>query len=288
MGRSSLGVFATHSGATYWEFATEAIAANIQPEHETQSSTFVYLFHNKSSIYQVWPDIASILEYRRLHSMPYVKLTNNVMHGTFGAVASTSLNDRVGRLSAYVSVKKDFSLLDFSVPRREIEQIYFNKERSMDCDINHMQCILDVSKNRRGIIVQRSNGSVEFWEDRQPKSPSVIYVSEESLNNLPSSPHPPVVEWPMQSMVAICHVRCRAVLISRLETGEPVNVLEYPDCCKYERHRKIIFRSEWSFDRSLPSPPGPILATIDVRTIKFFYKTFDTAFVRNLNSSYSC
>nr|CDS31495.1 hypothetical protein HmN_000363300 [Hymenolepis microstoma] len=270
--------FHIQSGRTYWKFATEAMSPNIQPENETESSHFVYLFHNRSAIYRVGQSLSRVLTYTRLQTMPHVELGRNDIMGEFGAVASTSLYDFIGRLSAYVSVSENFSLLDFSAPGREMEQIHFNGGNYTGNDIHYMQCILDVSKNRRGIVVQRKNGTVELWDDRQPKFPSVTYISAKYGSDFYCSPHPPVVEWPMQSMIAACPSHCMSVLISRLETGEPINVLDYPDCCKYGRQRKIIFRSEWNFDRNSPSPPGPLFwlrptfprPTVPILPVRFY------------------
>ncbi|VDO04668.1 unnamed protein product [Rodentolepis nana] len=267
------------SNWTNFKFVTEAVSPDIPPKIGTQSTQIACLIHNSSIIYRLVRSLRQVLTYNCLNCMPYVKLTENTLVGQFGAMASTSLYDRVDALSAYVSVNEDFSLLNLSAPSREIEQINF-RTRKYTCgnSISYMQCILDVSKNRRGIVVQRCNGGVELWDDRQPKCPSVIYIPDVPCYDISLVPHPPVVEWPMQSMIALSPARCRSILLCRLETGEPINVLEYPGGFNNESYQKIIFRSEWNFDRCSPCPPGPLFwfrpsfsrLTVPILPVRFY------------------
>ena len=74
-------------------------------------------------------------------------------------------------------------------------------EISNKSEIFHLQSLFSSEHNRKGVIIRRRDGEVEFREDRQPNGPSVIY--KHSLLSTPSATSGrSVVDLPRQSCVA--------------------------------------------------------------------------------------
>ncbi|CDI97626.1 hypothetical protein EmuJ_000141600 [Echinococcus multilocularis] len=156
--------------------------------------------------------------------MPRVSLSK-FSQPIFTAVGSAAYLQNMRKLDAYVAVGKAFSLLSFTSAKSELELIRFGGADASD--IAHLQCLLSPNNERSGVIVGRVDGSVELWEDRQPKSAAVVY--KESKGAVESGlPPRPVVDFPSHSFVATAMEKCGAIGIWQLQTGELVNILECP------------------------------------------------------------
>ena len=193
------------------------------------------------------------------------------------AVARVNNADMHSRVTAYVAAGKAFSLFQFHILAIPIftlpqELIAFANPAESN-KITHMQCLHSHNNDRSGVVVRRSDGSIELWEDRQPKSPAVVYKSPPRGPSLCSGP--PVVDTPSHSYLAAPLNNCRAVGVWRLQTGELLNILEIPG---YMLRRSsdyypiaLVMRSRWGWGGSSWPFCGPVLLAIQGRFVNFFY-----------------
>eukprot|EP00108_Taenia_solium_P000360 TsM_000555000 transcript=TsM_000555000 gene=TsM_000555000 len=246
-----------------------ALSMDSFPRREEDS---VIMFYNRRTISSFGSQIVPLLTLSELQTMPHVSLSNYSSPATFTAVGSASYLENMGKLDAYVSVGKAFSLLSFTSSRRERELISFGGVSA--AEIVHLQCLLSIDNKRSGVIVGRVDGSVELWDDRQPKSAAVIY--RESRGAVKDGmPPQPVVDCPSHSFVATAMEKCGAIGIWQLQTGEMVNILECPGWTKqsllFFRPPQLVMRSYWGHGEGRSSSCGPVLIAIHDRFAEFFY-----------------
>ncbi|KAL5109130.1 hypothetical protein TcWFU_006793 [Taenia crassiceps] len=177
----------------------------------------VIMFYNHRTISSFGSQIAPLLTISELQTMPRVSLSKYLSHATFTAVGSASYFENMRKLDAYVSVGKAFSLLSFTSARRERELISFGDADG--AEIVHLQCLLSSNDKRSGVIVGRADGSVELWDDRQPKSAAVTYRETKGAVKGGTPPRP-VVDCPSHSFVATAIEKYGAIGIWQLQTGE--------------------------------------------------------------------
>lgn len=224
-----------------------------------------YLFFNKKRIYSLREkDLKVELSYQQLRDMPNVTLGHDRGGKRyFNALASASNYDCSHNLLAYLAVRKKFSLVNFSAPK--IELITFGDATGQNhCNtVTYIQCLLREGNERYGIIVQRDNKLVEMWDDRQPRSPCLVFESP-SLTR-------PAVELPLQSMIALHQILEESVKLYSLRTGECVNTMKYPQGQCADLLPQMVFRTPWFYNGNEPCPPGPaVMISFSSKSEYFF------------------
>ncbi|KAH9284952.1 hypothetical protein ECG_03316 [Echinococcus granulosus] len=231
----------------------------------------VVMFHNHRIISAFGSKLVPLLSLSELLKMPRVSLSK-FSQPIFTAVGSAAYLQNMRKLDAYVAVGKAFSLLSFTSAKSELELIRFGGADASD--IAHLQCLLSPNNERSGVIVGRVDGSVELWEDRQPKSAAVIYKESKGAVERGLPPRP-VVDYPSHSFVATAMEKCGAIGIWQLQTGELVNILECPawvgNKLLFCRPPQLVMRSYWGLEDGKSSSCGPVLIAIHDKLVDFFY-----------------
>ncbi|KAH9284955.1 hypothetical protein ECG_03315 [Echinococcus granulosus] len=232
----------------------------------------IVMFYNHWTISTYGSKLENLLTISELQTMPHVSLSSYHSQPAFTAVGSAAYLLNTRKQDAYVAVGKAFSLLSFTSAKSELELIRFGGADASD--IAHLQCLLSPNNERSGVIVGRVDGSVELWEDRQPKSAAVVY--KESKGALESSMPPrPVVDYPSHSFVATTMRECNSIGIWHLQTGELVNLFEWSEWSTDELFvsgpPQLVMRTQWTHEEGKPSFEGPVLMAIHKNYADFFY-----------------
>lgn len=232
----------------------------------------VIMFYNRRTISSFGTQLVPLLTLPELQTMPHMSLSKCSSYASFTAMGSASYFENMRKLDAYVSVGKAFSLLSFTSSKRERELVSFGGANASE--IVHLQCLLSTDNKRSGVIVGRVDGSVELWDDRQPKSAAVIYRESKGAVK-DGMPPQPVVDYPSHSFVATAMEKCGAIGIWHLQTGELVNILECPGWKRNSllllRPPQLVMRSYWGHGEGRSSSCGPVLIAIYDRCADFFY-----------------
>ncbi|EUB56632.1 hypothetical protein EGR_08493 [Echinococcus granulosus] len=245
---------------------------------ETDSASILHMISDQSLFCELRRIISAfgsklvpLLSLSELLKMPRVSLSK-FSQPIFTAVGSAAYLQNMRKLDAYVAVGKAFSLLSFTSAKSELELIRFGGADASD--IAHLQCLLSPNNERSGVIVGRVDGSVELWEDRQPKSAAVIYKESKGAVERGLPPRP-VVDYPSHSFVATAMEKCGAIGIWQLQTGELVNILECPawvgNKLLFCRPPQLVMRSYWGLEDGKSSSCGPVLIAIHDKLVDFFY-----------------
>nr|CDS30519.1 Mariner Mos1 transposase [Hymenolepis microstoma] len=154
---------------------------------------------------------------------PFYKLHHQSL---ITAVGVASAFEESRNISIYIAKGNRFSLLPLKATRRKTGLIDF-MEASNKSKIFHLQCLLSPNNDRKGVLLRRRDGQIEFWDDRQPKWPAVVYQGSLISSNAPQGGHP-VVDFPQQFYVAASVGDQKVIRLWKLQTGELMNVLEGP------------------------------------------------------------
>ncbi|VDM33906.1 unnamed protein product [Hydatigera taeniaeformis] len=232
----------------------------------------VIMFYNRRTISSLGPRLVPLLTLSELRKMPHVSLSKYLPHASFTAMGNACCAGTTRRLDAYVSVGKAFSLLSFTSARRERELISFGDVSASR--ITHLQCLLSADNKRSGIIVGRVDGSVELWDDRQPRRAAVTYKESKEVVKSGIPPNP-VVDCPSHSFVATAMEKYGAIGVWQLQTGELMDVLECPGWAENSlllcKPPQLVIHSHWGLGNGKSSPFGPVLIAIYDRFADFFY-----------------
>ncbi|KAM7534936.1 hypothetical protein Aperf_G00000104243 [Anoplocephala perfoliata] len=203
--------------------------------------------------------IPNRLPFCRLHRQPGMT-----------AVGIANAFEESRNLSTYVAKGTNFSFLPLKTSNRSRGYIDFAETSSMS-NIFHLQCMLSPNNDRKGVILRRRDGQIEFWEDRQPKKPVVIYCDSQ-MDSTTQAGHP-VIDFPCQSYVAAATGDNETIRLWKLQTGQLVNVMEpEPSSIKgFPFPPVLIFRSFWGFDGDRSKFQGLTLMSIRNHVVDFFF-----------------
>lgn len=188
------------------------------------------------------------------------------------AVGIANAFEESRNISIYIAKGTKFSLLPLKATLRGKVNIDFAETSSMS-DIFHLQCMLSPNNDRRGVILRRKDGQIEFWEDRQPKEPAVVYHNSLIGSTAPEGGRP-VVDFPCQSYVAAATGDNETIRLWKLQTGQLVNVMAPPEPRFVEDFPFppiLTLRSFWGFDGDRSSFQGPALMSIKKHVVDFFF-----------------
>ena len=243
------------------------------------------MLFNHSTISAFDNGIVSLLHRSNLHARSGISLVRHGHSQYFTAVGQVDNDYPTQELNAYVAVGGAFSLLRFTLSRsrgrtispRATELVEFMYLPDTG-DIVHLQCLQTPSFERTGVIVGRSDGRVELWEDRQPKGPVVVY--KESIGsadeNVAQFNYPrPVIDTPSHSYVAMPLKHCGAIGMWHLQTGELINLLKcdqwYQPGSLDSSPPVILMRSQLGCGGSAWPFCGPFLMSIQNHLVDLFY-----------------
>lgn len=188
------------------------------------------------------------------------------------AVGVATAFEQSRNISIYIAKGNVFSLLPLKATKRKTGLIDFS-ETSNKSEIFHLQCLLSPNNDRKGVLLRRTDGQIELWDDRQPKGPSIIYRDSLISPNAPQGGRP-VLDFPQQFYVAASTGDQKVIRLWKLQTGELMNVLESPEHVQLDSFPYppiLTFRSFWGFDGNHSSFQGPTLMSIKKNAFDFYF-----------------